>query len=638
MRLSLLCRTPRERAGRAVTASGAALLIASALAAAAAIPAAAAAGCQATYTISSQWNGGFTANVSIVNLGSPVTAWTAGWTFPGNQQVTQIWNGSATQSGPSVTVGNLSYNGSVPTGASVSFGFNGSYSTTTNAAPSQLTFNGTVCTGTVSSPTPTPTPTTTPTSTPTPTPTPTTTTTPPPGPPNAPGTWTAAPVNPATGGAATFLWLLTDGSILSNGSGLNQWVKLVPDSHGNYANGTWVTLAASPYGMGAAQEHVLPDGRFYQAGGEFIYNFPAGSSANDHNAVQLYNPVTNTWSLGQEGLYGALQDSGSATLANGRIVASDLGAAQTQIFNPSSNTWAAAGPRPASAGEDGWVTLPDGSVVSMSTGGQYRYNPGSSTWITLPPAPSGYANGGVDPATTTLMSNGKILVMGSNTSAIYTPGATPSAPGSWAQGPGMPQGSFVDDSYADPESNGKVIFDTVKCSWVTGACGSASGPEIVEYDPAAGTMTTISEPPDSSGQAVNFINLPNGQVLAAAGGRDWIYTPVGSPQNSSRPAVTSVTANSDGSYHLTGTQLSGFVSTGEDDYQDPQGFPVVYLTNSAGSVYYARSDNFSTMAPSTPGEVETADFTLPSGLPHGTYNLYVSACGISSGTSYSFTY
>src|ERR1035438_36039 len=86
----------------------------------------------------------------------------------------------------------------------------------------------------------------------------------------------------------------------------------------------------------------------------------------------------------------------------GSIVSGDISAAQTQIFTPASNAWAAAGPRPPPAGEDGWVTLPDGSVVSMSTGGQYRYNPSSSTWITLPPAPSGYANGGVDPATTTL--------------------------------------------------------------------------------------------------------------------------------------------------------------------------------------------------------------------------------------------
>ena len=41
---------------------------------------------------------------------------------------------------------------------------------------------------------------------------------------------------------------------------------------------------------------------------------------------------------------------------------------------------------------------------------------------------------------------------------------------------------------------------------------------------------------------------------------------------------------------------------------------------------------------STPGETGSADFTLPAGLPHGTYNLYVSACGISSKTAYPFTY
>jgi hypothetical protein len=151
-------------------------------------------------------------------------------------------------------------------------------------------------------------------------------------------------------------------------------------------------------------------------------------------------------------------------------------------------------------------------------------------------------------------------------------------------------------------------------------------------------MSTISEPPDSSGQAVNFIDLPNGQVLAAAGARDWIYTPVGSPQSSWRPTVSSVTSNGNGSYHLSGTQLTGFVTTGEDDYQDPQGFPIVYLTNSSGNVYYARTSNFSTMAPSTPGEAESADFTLPSGLPHGTYSLYVSACGVSSASAQAFTY
>lgn len=635
----------RTRLGRGFAAATAALLGAGVLIGANDLPASAASGCQASYTLSSSWPGGFGAAVSVTDLGSAISSWNVTWTFPGNQQITQIWNATDTQSGANVTATNVSYDGSVATGASLSFGFNGSY-TGGNAIPSQLSLNGVACTGTVTSTsasaTPSPSASASRSASPSPSasasasPSPSSSTSSPP-PPNQ-GTWQAAPVNPSTGGAATFLWLMTDGSILSNGANLNQWVKLVPDAQGNYANGTWQTLAASPYGLGAAQEHILPDGRFYQAGGEYIYQYPSGSSANDHNAVQLYNPATNTWSLGQEGLYGNLYDTGSATLANGSIVASDEEQAKTQIFSPGTNSWTAAGSRPASAGEDGWVTLPDDSVVAMSAGGQYRYNSGTQTWIKLPAAPSGFQNGSVDPAMTTLMYNGKILVMGGNSSAVYTPGSTASSSGSWAQGPGMLDGSYVDDSYTVPEVNGDVLVDTIKCSWITNACGTASGPMLQEYNPNTNTLTQIAEPPDGSGQAVNFINLPNGQVLAAAGDRDWIYTPVGTPQNSWRPTVGSVSANGNGSYHLTGTQLTGLVTVGEDDYQDPQNFPIVYLKNSAGNVYYATTSNFSTMAPSTPGEAETTDFSVPSSLPHGTYSLYVSANGISSLAAYAFTY
>src|SRR6185437_12563330 len=151
-------RKPYRRWGpagaTAVALAGVALI---AVAGAPARPASAAAGCQASYSISSQWSGGFSANVSITNLGSPVTSWTATWMFSGNQQITQIWNATDTASGENVTATNVSYNGSVATNASVTFGFNGSVSGT-NAAPAQLSFNGTACTGSVT-PTPTPTPT-----------------------------------------------------------------------------------------------------------------------------------------------------------------------------------------------------------------------------------------------------------------------------------------------------------------------------------------------------------------------------------------------------------------------------------------------------------------------------------------------
>jgi hypothetical protein len=78
---------------------------------------AATAGCSVTYDVSSQWPGGFTANVSITNLGDPITSWRLDWGFTAGQTVTQLWNGSFTQSGADVNVTNATWNGSLGTGA-----------------------------------------------------------------------------------------------------------------------------------------------------------------------------------------------------------------------------------------------------------------------------------------------------------------------------------------------------------------------------------------------------------------------------------------------------------------------------------------------------------------------------------------
>jgi hypothetical protein len=138
---------------------------------------AAAAGCQVTYRVASQWQGGFGAEVTVQNLGDPINGWTLRWSYAAGQQVTQAWNATVSQSGTAVTATNVSYNGGIGTGASVSFGFNGSW-TGSNPVPSGFAVNGVACTGgTV--------PTTAPTTTRPPTTTPPTTTppatTPPPG-------------------------------------------------------------------------------------------------------------------------------------------------------------------------------------------------------------------------------------------------------------------------------------------------------------------------------------------------------------------------------------------------------------------------------------------------------------------------
>ncbi|GAA3453434.1 arabinofuranosidase catalytic domain-containing protein [Dactylosporangium matsuzakiense] len=113
--------------------------------------AAATAGCRATYTITSQWPGGFGANVDVTNLGDPVNGWRLTWTFPGDQTVTQAWNATVTQSGAAATATNVAYNAAIGTGATTSFGFNGAWSGS-NAVPASFALNGTTCTGTTTSP------------------------------------------------------------------------------------------------------------------------------------------------------------------------------------------------------------------------------------------------------------------------------------------------------------------------------------------------------------------------------------------------------------------------------------------------------------------------------------------------------
>ncbi|KQY24009.1 endoglucanase [Cellulomonas sp. Root485] len=168
---------------RSATALLAAATIAVGGLTAAATAAQAAPGCKVEYKITNQWGGGYGADVTVTNLGDPVSSWTVGWTFTAGQKITQLWNGSATQSGSSVSVASLPYNGSVGTNGKTNFGFNGSWSGS-NPVPSTFTLNGTTCTGTTptQTPTATQTPTPTPTATQTPTPTPTATQTPTPTP------------------------------------------------------------------------------------------------------------------------------------------------------------------------------------------------------------------------------------------------------------------------------------------------------------------------------------------------------------------------------------------------------------------------------------------------------------------------
>ncbi|MFD8042990.1 cellulose binding domain-containing protein [Streptomyces chartreusis] len=102
--------------------------------------------CTVTYRITNQWSGGFQADVQLSNTGSSAwDGWSLGWSFADGQRITQLWNAEYTQSGSAVTARNVSWNGGVAAGSSVSFGFTGSWSGT-NARPASFKLGEQSCT------------------------------------------------------------------------------------------------------------------------------------------------------------------------------------------------------------------------------------------------------------------------------------------------------------------------------------------------------------------------------------------------------------------------------------------------------------------------------------------------------------
>ncbi|MEV0459342.1 cellulose binding domain-containing protein [Catellatospora methionotrophica] len=80
--------------------------------------------CSVTYVIMGEWPGGFQGELRVTNNGTvPVSGWSVRFTFPNGQVVTQSWNGQYTQTGASVTVLNVSWNGQLAPGAGTATGF-----------------------------------------------------------------------------------------------------------------------------------------------------------------------------------------------------------------------------------------------------------------------------------------------------------------------------------------------------------------------------------------------------------------------------------------------------------------------------------------------------------------------------------
>lgn len=105
----------------------------------------AAAGC--VYKITNEWNTGLTGEIVVTNSSAAaINGWTVGWQYTTNR-VTSSWNVRLSGSNP-YTASDMGWNGSLPPGQSVSFGFQVDKRGGTAEIPN---VTGSICSGTVTS-------------------------------------------------------------------------------------------------------------------------------------------------------------------------------------------------------------------------------------------------------------------------------------------------------------------------------------------------------------------------------------------------------------------------------------------------------------------------------------------------------
>ncbi|MER7723145.1 cellulase family glycosylhydrolase [Streptomyces sp. NPDC096323] len=101
--------------------------------------------CSVGYRIVGQWPGGFQGEITIRNTGTTaIDGWKLGFAFANGQTITNMWGGTPTQTGRSVSVAPASYTSTIAAKGSVTVGFTGAQSGT-NAAPAAFTLSGAAC-------------------------------------------------------------------------------------------------------------------------------------------------------------------------------------------------------------------------------------------------------------------------------------------------------------------------------------------------------------------------------------------------------------------------------------------------------------------------------------------------------------
>ncbi len=489
----------------------------------------------------------------------------------------------------------------------------------------------------------------------------------PPPPPPPPTPFTALGNQPPDPGYLSLL--LTDGRVMMQSAyDAGVFYSLTPDSQGSYAHGTWHQLARPPAGYApyAGAQAVLADGRVLFVGGEYNqnqYSLPFAPSGLT-NMSAVYDPVANNWSMiAPPSGVPYIGDVTSVIMPDGSFVFGEkLGRGMWRL-DPISLTWSSvlSQGKADDFAEEGWTLLPNGVLFTIDVGmpnHAEHFVPIAAQWysdgntpsrlpaptdrpagltygpapvqvvggVSYGPGPTGtyFPPGEIGPALLlpdgTVFASGTVVGSARAHTAMYTPGATPTDPGTFAAGPDFLSGDDAADTSAALLPSGHVLVATA-----SGRFYEYSGSQM----PITGTLTT-----NGGGTQYFVLPLPNGQVLVT-GGVAQVYTGSGSANPAWAPTVTAspATVTRGSSYAISGTQFNGLSQAASygDELSAATNYPLVRITNTAtGRVVYARTHGHSTMAVATGSAIVSTQFDVPVLADAGASTLVVVANGIAS--------